>query len=144
VEFDLREVGAPPSLLDFIALIVVGFGWLLYWRLLKRGILTRAFCVWFPTAMLGLLTLVMWLSDFIDSSSFAGSVLEFVALVIAAMNLPGFILVWLPGAIVVDYLPVPARLPVAGGLFWMSWYFVLRFLRWRITLERPIALNLSE
>src|SRR5262249_18387182 len=50
VEFDPREVGGLLSPLELTGLVVAGFVWLLYWQLLKRAILIRAFCVWFPTA----------------------------------------------------------------------------------------------
>src|SRR5262245_5294799 len=62
----------------------------------------------------------------------------------AGMNLPGFILVWPLRAILVDYLTVTFRLPVAAGIFWGSWHFVLRFLRWRTRLERTIILKLRS
>jgi len=144
VEFDPREVGGLLSPLELTGLVVAGFVWLLYWQLLKRAILIRAFCVWFPTAMLGIVALLMWLSNVTSSSSFPGSVLEVLAFFAIGINIPGLFPVWLLGSIFLNYLPVGARPLIAGGLFWFSWYFILRFLRWRTTLEERIVLKLSE
>ena len=94
--------------------------------------------------MLALMVTLLWASDLMDSVNSWGSVFEFVGWIVAGMNAPALVVVWLFGWLLMDHLPVVVRVPLVCGLFWVSWHFILRFLLWRARLEGPIVFKLSD
>jgi hypothetical protein len=144
VTFDLRYHSEPPPLVDFLALVLIGFGWLLYWRRLKRWARSRAFCYRFPTAMLGAFTSLNWFTDWTQSVTSLGYLFECLGVIVTLMNVPALFGVEVFGGLTEEHLPLWIGLPYAALVFWTSWHVLLRFFRWRSLLETPLALNISK
>jgi hypothetical protein len=140
----LPESAGLPSVSDWFVMILVGLIWYFEWRLLRRRAVARGFCIWFPTAMLALLVLVLWLDQVVEYGTAVARVLDYAEVLVFGVNLPVLVVAGAAGGLLVEHLPTAAVWSIAGGVFWVSWYLALRLLRWRATLDSPIALHLSR
>jgi len=128
---------------DFLVLIVAGLAWIALWRALKRGILGRAFCYWFPTAMLLLIFVVGSALTALDPEENHGTVWEFSTALLVGINFPVLAATATAGLVGAPF-PLFASDLINCLLFWLTWHAVLRFLKWRIRVDAPIAINLSD
>jgi hypothetical protein len=136
------QIGGLPSVAEWLQMILVGLVWYFEWRLLRRAAVARGFCIWFPTAMLALVVLVLWLDEVTQYGTAVARIVAYAEALVFAINLPGFVGAGAAGGLLIEHVPTPAVWPAAGGAFWASWYLALRLLRWRATLDSPVTLQL--
>jgi hypothetical protein len=118
------------------------------WRQLKRWSLKKPFCYWYPTIMMVAYAIVFGAADYIHSNSKTNTVLECIGCFIFGLNFPVILFVHLCLEIIPEFIRSATPhwiIAILGGvLFWLSWQFLLCFMRKRGLQKSFITLNLKN
>lgn len=133
----------------FICLVLAALVCIYCWRFLKRLNRKESFCYWYPTIMLFITALLYWAGEHVPKRSILGSFLEYVEIAWVGLNFPIIITVSICGWVLSKFglwvaVPTWVAVVIAGSLYWLSWYLLLRYLRMQELNKSPLSLNLTN